>query len=253
MNYPGNLKNALTQNASEFSQKNGFDGIKHQTAYVFNDLSMNFFTESFENISLIADYKKRLSKLHSHFKDSNIFEMQSSNSSDALLMNIFANPNILKWKSLRNLLLVSENEKVVFGWNPILENETNNKTEIDMLIGNNIFEAKLTESDFTSKEISIVNSYPHVNDILDLSLLTNDKRVSNYQLIRNVVVAYKYDFNFYLLVDERRLDLIREFYNVKLAIKDKRLSERLFFITWQEIVACVGKDLKQFITEKYFK
>ena len=130
----------------------------------------------------------------------------------------------------------------MFGWNPELANEANHKTEIDMLVGNCIFEAKLTESDFTSKSIDKVLTYQDVEQIFDLSFLVKDSLVTNYQLIRNILVANKYNYNFFLILDERRIDLIREFVYILIAIKDKVLAQRIKFVTWQEISACLGKD-----------
>ena len=43
-----------------------------------------------------------------HTKVQNAYEMQSSNSSDALLMNIFCHPKLNSWKGIRNLFGVSD-------------------------------------------------------------------------------------------------------------------------------------------------
>ena len=177
--------------------------------------------------------------------------MQSSNSSDALLMNIFAYPNILENESLRNLLGVNQNECIEFGWNPVFENETT-KTEIDMKIGNSIFEAKLTESNFTKKSQNIVLNYPNVKQVIDLTVLYKGEDVLYYQLIRNLLTAYKYKGDFKLIVDESRSDLIRAFKKVKDAIKTEELKNRFNFLTWQEITEKLGDDLKKYIAKKYF-
>ena len=253
MNYSSKLKKVLLQNAIDLAKKYSYRGEVHKTAFIFDKISDNFYTDSYNNIDKISEYKVRLEKQHSHFaKELGIREMQSSNSSDTLLMNIFTYPNILKWKSIRDLLSVNEYDKIEFGWNPGFENETSRSTEIDMRIGDVIFEAKLTEQDFTSKELSIVRTYHKVDDIIDLKLLLNRDRVSNYQLIRNVLAAHRHDYRFFLLLDERRIDLIRKFFDVKLAIKNVNLQNRCEFITWQELTSCLGKYLKQYITEKYF-
>lgn len=251
MNYSDRLRKILLKNAKEYCSKNSFYGIEHDSAFLFNDISMNFNIDSYKNICQQMGYVKRLNKQHSNA--SGYKEMQSSNSSDALLMNIFGNPNIKNWKSLRDLLKISTNDNIEFGWNPQFENEKNHKTEIDMLIGNNIFEAKLTEKDFTIKDLNVVLSYSNVEQVFDLESLILDAKVYNYQLIRNILTAFKYDFNFILIVDERRIDLIREFYKTKSAIKVNALAIRCDFITWQEIASCLGKDLKKFIIDKYLK
>ena len=252
MNYSNKLKEIVRQNAIELSEKNHYKGSKYESAFVFDDISNNFHDDSYKNIKANHHYYERLKKSHSFFsKEKEIREMQSSNSSDALLMNIFAHPKILQWKSVRDLLSVNEYDNIEFGWNPGFENETRS-TEIDMRIGNVIFEAKLTEQDFTSKKLPVVRTYTDVDDIIDLRLLLNRNMVSNYQLIRNMLAAQKHGYKFILLLDERRTDLIRKFYDVKLAIKNVHLKNRCEFITWQELTSCLGKHLKQYITGKYF-
>lgn len=250
MNYSDRLKNRLLLNALNLCEKKLFSGIQRESAFLFNDISMSFHPDTFANICKNIAYKKRLDKTHPNvpgFK-----EMQSSNSSDALLMNIFAHPKIKEWKSLRDLISIDQSDKIEFGWNPVFANETNHKTEIDMKIGNSIFEAKLTEKDFTQKELKVVLTYSNVENIIDLKDLTNNNIVSNYQLIRNLLAAEKYDYKFNLLIDETRTDLIREFYKVKNAIKVKYLLDNFNFLTWQEIANSVGLELKNYVTEKYF-
>ncbi len=250
MDYSQRLKKRLLANALHLCDKTSLKGTDKASAFLFDDISMSFFPETYGNICTNVDYKKRLDKPHSNVP--NFKEMQSSNSSDALLMNFFAHPQIKEWKSVRDLLSINKSDNIEFGWNPQFPNETNHKTEIDMKIGNSIFEAKLTEKDFTSKELQIVLGYSNVEKLIDLQSLTHDNVVSNYQLIRNLLTAKQYDYRFNLLIDESRIDLIREFYKVKNAITDQQLGEKFNFITWQEISNCVGADLKQFITEKYF-
>lgn len=250
MDYSIRLKERLLANALNLCDKKSFSGIQRESAFLFNDIAMSFYPDTFTSICDNIDYKKRLDKPHS--KVPNFKEMQSSNSSDALLMNFFAHPGIKEWKSLRDLISINKSDNIEFGWNPEFSNETSHKTEIDMKIGNSIFEAKLTEKDFTSKELQVVLEYSNVENIIDLQVLTNKNVVSNYQLIRNLLTAEKYDYKFNLLIDESRIDLIREFYKVKSSIKASYLSDNFNFITWQEISNCVGIDLKNYITEKYF-
>ena len=250
MDYSNRLKERLLSNALNLCDKKSFNGNQRESAFLFNDLAMSFHPDTFANISKNNDFKKRLDKPHSNVP--NCKEMQSSNSSDALLMNFFAHPKIKEWKSLRDLVSINQSDNIEFGWNPTFSNETNHKTEIDMKIGDSIFEAKLTEKDFTEKELRVVLAYSNIENIIDLRGLTNNSVVSNYQLIRNLLTVDKYGCKFNLLIDETRIDLIREFYKVKCAIKNSYLSDNFNFITWQEISNCVGLDLKNFITEKYF-
>lgn len=251
MNHSDRLKKRLLFNALNLCEKKTFHGIQRDSAFLFNDISMSFHPESFADICNKVTYKGRLDKTHQNvpgFK-----EMQSSNSSDALLMNFFAHPKIKEWKSLRVLISIDQSDNIEFGWYPVFANETTtHKTEIDMKIGNSIFEAKLTEKDFTQKDLKVVLTYSNIQNIIDLKDFTNNNIVSNYQLIRNLLTAEKYNFKFNLLIDESRTDLIREFYKVKSAIKVKSLQDNFNFLTWQEISNSVGLDLKNYITEKYF-
>tara|TARA_R110002072_G_scaffold7503_2_gene40599 strand:+ start:350500 stop:351249 length:750 start_codon:yes stop_codon:yes gene_type:complete len=249
MSYTKRLKNRLKQNAIEICKSIHEKGEERKTGILFPSISLNFDPETYANINAKPDFKKRLDK--SHPKAKGYKEMQSSNSSDALLMNIFSNPNILKIKGIRDLLGINKDDNIEFGWNPIFENERT-KTEIDMKIGSTIFEAKLTEKDFSAKDIHFVLAYANVEELLDFETLIKEDKILHYQLIRNLLTANQYGFNFFLIVDETRTDLIRSFYQVKMAIKDKDLSSRFNFLTWQEITEKLGGDLKKYITRKYF-
>lgn len=243
------LKDRLKKNALKICEDLGEQSDERKSAVLFPNLKLSFHSKTFSNINSNKEFLKRLNKSHSKAKGYK--EMQSSNSSDALLMNIFAYPNILENKRLMSLLGVNQNECIEFGWNPVFENETR-KTEIDMKIGNSIFEAKLTESNFTKKSQNIVLNYPNVEQVIDLTALYKGEDILYYQLIRNLLTAYKYNGNFNLIVDESRGDLIGAFKKVKEAIRTKELKNRFNFLTWQEITDTLENDLKQYITKKYF-
>jgi len=67
-------------------------------------------------------------------------------------MNICCYPRILGRKSLRDLLGIAKAVSPEFGapGNVPLSNGHRDTTEVDMLLGDTFFEAKLTETDFTS-------------------------------------------------------------------------------------------------------
>lgn len=122
-----------------------------------------------------------------------------------------------------------------------------------MKIGDNLFEAKLTESDFTTKELSTVLNYNQVLDVFDIDKLkVNEDKVKNYQLIRNILAAKKYNCTFKVILDARRTDLIRDFMVTIDAVKDDKLRSKINFVTWQEITSLCGKDLKEYLEDKYF-
>ena len=121
-----------------------------------------------------------------------------------------------------------------------------------MRIGETIFEAKLSETDFQTKEIDTVRQYQPDGGFIDLAQLTGDSGiVRNYQLIRNFVAAHRYGYRFVLLVDARRPDLIREFVATLLAVHDRDFTARCAFVTWQELVSTLGRDLRVFLRLKY--
>ena len=87
------LKDRLKKNALKICKDLGEQSDERKSAVLFPNLKLSFHPKTFSNIHSNEDYKNRLNK--SHTKAKGYKEMQSSNSSDALLMNIFAYPNIL--------------------------------------------------------------------------------------------------------------------------------------------------------------
>ena len=254
LDYSKRLKKRIKENSEKMALKYSLKGKEYDSAYVYEDIAMNFNKESYCNIMKNENWKTRLNKEHNFLKEDNTLEMQSSNSSDALLMNIFCFPKINNWKGLKNLLEVENFDSIEFGWNPFFKNEKIKfPTEIDMKINKTIFEAKLTETDFTRKEKTHVELYENFNKIFEKKTMkVKADNYLHYQLIRNVLTAYKYNLNFILLLDESRTDLIKYLFEIILSIKDKNLREKIRFLTWQEIVYECGKELRYFIEEKYF-
>ncbi len=258
MSFSEILRKNLKQSALEYISEHEISGERYQifdSAIIFqtkeDDYSdnPNFHTKSLKAILNNEDWRVRLAKIHSHFKDGTT-EMASSNSSDALLMNIFCHPDFFTWSGPKKNLGFAD-ETPEFGWNPELEFETRN-TEVDMKLGDNIYEAKLTESDFTEKKIDgLTERYPGIDDIFYLEDLMNGNKVRHYQLLRNIYAAYKKDKSFRLICDARRPELISALYETTCAIKDYDSRKKIGFITWQHIASYTGKDLKEFLKLKY--
>ncbi len=252
MNHSKKLKMRLRKNAVDHMVWEITKNQNTNTAFIFDNLKSNFIDKSFNEIMNHPEWFERLEKKHTSFTNETK-ELQSSNSSDALLMNIFCYPKILEWKGVRDLLGVNENDNIEFGWDPKIDNNSRGQnTEIDMKIGDKIFEAKLTESSFTKVDKNKLKKYKDLSNIIDLTDLEEGDMVTNYQLIRNILAVYKHGFTFYLLVDESRTDLIREFYRTKAAILDSRFKSKVKLLTWQELIEVCGKELKAFINRKYF-
>ena len=124
----------------------------------------NFLPESYQAILKNENWRGRLSKAHSQGKsalprrDTPWKELDSCNSSDALLMNIFCYPGMLRQPRLASLLGTESEVSPEFGMKaPVpLANGRTDRTEVDMRFGDLLVEAKLTESDFQCREASVV-------------------------------------------------------------------------------------------------
>ncbi len=252
-NYSGKLKTQLIELGIKYAKNHNITNYKkHKSALIF-DIKDNIITSSYKPIKSSNDWEKRLEKPHTHFPNSNVKELSSSNSSDALLMNIFCHPELNKWKSIKKLFNQVE-IKPNFGYKPGVEKDGGkpDDTEIDMKLKNMYIEAKLTESDFTKKDKSIVESYDKFEEVFEKNYLEQDSnKYYKYQLIRNILAAYQDGVNFILLCDARRPDLIRDFYLTVRCVKNVSLRSRCNIIFWQEVCKCVGGNLKPFLIEKY--
>jgi hypothetical protein len=197
-----------------------------------------------------------LLKPHQKYGSLGYKEMQSSNSSDALAMSIFCHPELINWKGVANLFGNSPITKIEFGQDPKILKKGNPEprpTEVDVLINNKIIcEAKLTESDFTEKEKPSVEEYDDFAIVFETDKLSqNEKVYHNYQLIRNILAAHKHQNSFVLLCDARRPDLVRAFIETVVCIKEISLRTRCKIVFWQDIAAASGKDLQDFLRDKY--
>jgi hypothetical protein len=213
-----------------------YAGFATPTAFIYSDVSMNFSPESFAAIQARPEWKARTRKRHSTFKNG-IIEMQSCNSSDARLMNVFCHPSAAANSSLHEKLGIITWETPVFGWKANLPNELRRyPTECDMKIGDTIVEAKLTEKDFTQKCSDVVERYPGFFEIFDAAKLPRDgDEYLHYQLIRNITVAQVYGFRFVLIIDERRKDLKEAFEAVRACVRDEELRSRCGVVGWQDL------------------
>jgi hypothetical protein len=220
----------------------------------------NFFDESYAAMLAIPQWRKRLEKVHTSGRSSlprsrrGWKELDSSMSSDALLMNIFCCPYVSDDPRVLGLLGIEAAELPQFGWRarvPLTKGLAD-RTEVDMKLGNMLFEAKLTESDFPSAEASVLARYRDFEDIFETAELRNKGgKLASYQLIRNVMAAYASDCGFCLLVDARRPDLIESWYAVLRYVRPVELRVRCKMLTWQELSAFLPEPLREFLDAKY--
>lgn len=230
------------------------------SSIIFYDIAYNFHPKSWQKINQVVSYKARTTKRHSRTITSGLFEMQSSNSSDALAMNIFCFPDFIKWKGVLKVFEIEEFKSIDFGVNPRIKKiegglVTGDSTEADVVINNSIIiECKLTEDGFYEKDREEVEKYIEFKKVFHIEKLRQDSiEYLNYQLIRNILAAHQINGRFILLCDMRRPDLVKSFYHTVRCIKDDCIDLRTNceIIYWQDIAKVCGTELQQFLKEKY--
>ena len=143
----------------------------------------NFFDPAFAAILARPEWLRRFGKVHAQAARSlprladdpgyRWRELDSSMSSDALLMNVFCAPGVVESASLRSALGVEDDAAPIFGWKARvpLANGRFDRTEVDMRLGSLLIESKLTESDFQTRTCALVESYRGFDSVFDPALL----------------------------------------------------------------------------------
>jgi hypothetical protein len=259
----------------------------------------NFFDQAYAAIEARPEWMRRFDKVHTQAARSlprserRWRELDSSMSSDALLMNCTCPPGVIESSVLKNMLGVEGSAVPNFGWKARvpLANGRFDRTEVDMLWGELLVEAKLTESDFQSCQESVLEMYRDVDEVFDRAMLPRveipvgrskietefpedysqvevlgdeDCRrelialpretvsaYASYQLIRNVLAAYAQRMSFCVIHDERRPDLREAWFQVMTAVKSAKMRVRLKVLTWQELSAALPEGLQEFLDVKY--
>ncbi len=225
----------------------------------------NFHPASYEKICATPEWARRLTKVHTASRrvraraDWQWMELDSVNSSDALLMNIFCHPEVFAGETLSpavaRLLGIDGASRPCFGINPgvPLRSGRVDRTEIDMQIGDLFVEAKLTESGFQQARPRLIERYRDFETVFDVSRLpwTPAGMVRGYQLIRNVLAAFAGEAAFCVLCDTRRHDLIEAWYAVMAAVWAPGFAWRLKLLTWQELARVLPVELQDFLEMKY--
>jgi hypothetical protein len=205
----------------------------------------NFIDASYRRIVADPAWSRRLTKAHTAKRqarptgaDEEIRgwrELDTATSSDALLMNIFCYPRLLAGGRLPALLGVEPGLRPEFGYRPAL-----------------LVEAKLTESDFQTAPLRLLERYPAFAEVFDRELLSVSRRgVASYQLIRGVLAAQAEAGSFAVFCDARRPDLIEAWHAVPRAVRSYELRSRLRLYTWQEIAGACPARVREFLAGKY--
>jgi hypothetical protein len=257
--------------------------LKHQVSYGSQPVVCfepegerhgNFLPETYRAILASPLWPRRLRKTHTSARsalprnDRGFWsELDSSNSSDALLMNVFCFPGVFEDGRVLSLLGVEEGAAPEFGFRarvPLVGGKFD-RTEVDMRLGSLLVEAKLTESDFQTGAKTMVESYRDVAEVFERRALpvwsapsrracgseTRATRYISYQLIRNVLAARANDCAFCVLCDARRPDLVQAWYEIMRCVRPVDLRLRCKVLTWQELAAVLPLRLEEFLEEKY--
>jgi hypothetical protein len=226
-----------------------------------DSLHGNFHPASYRAIKRNPQWRLRLDKVHTSARRSlpssergRWRELDSCMSSDALLMNVFCYPGVLRGPHVPRMLGLDPELSPQFGWRARvpLENNRCDRTEIDMRVGNLLVEAKLTEGDFQQAEKSKLSRYRDFLHVFDADrLVQSGGHYVSYQLIRNALAAYASRCSFCVLLDARRPDLIEAWYAVLKCVEPVDLRTACRVLTWQELARVLPEKLQIFLALKY--
>jgi hypothetical protein len=181
-------------------------------------------------------------------------ELDTCTSSDALLMNIFCHPGVLRARGVLSLLGAEATASPCFGYKarvPLASGRLD-RTEVDLRLGDVLIEAKLTEGDFQSARKDVVWGYRDFATVFDPEQLPQSRdRYLSYQLLRNVLAAHALQCSFCVLIDSRRPDLADGWYAVMKSVMPIDLRTRLRISTWQELARVLPRKVRDFLAEKY--
>jgi hypothetical protein len=220
----------------------------------------NFLPAAWRRIQANPAWKQRLAKVYTASRfvpraaDRRRFELDCANSSDALLMNVFCSPGIVRRREVCSLLAIEPGLQPEFGFRPgiPLANGRTDRTEIDMKLGTLFVEAKLTEGDFQRAPLRLLTRYRDFEGVFAAEQLpAAGDRLDSYQLLRGVLAAQAADASFLVLCDRRRPDLIERWFAVMQAVRDAALRTRLGVLTWQELAPALPRPMQRFLEEKY--
>jgi len=260
------LRHELSARNLAYARRHALDhresrGQPPVVCYVPNpDSHGNFLPQAYRAILNNTAWRRRLQKPHTSAYEAlpregiNWCELDSSSSSDALLMNIFCYPGTLKSKPLLDMLGIEDPVQPEFGVKARvpLANGRADRTEVDMQLGNLLVEAKLTETNFQQKAKHVVESYRDFEAVFDREELPqSDTMYSSYQLLRNVLAAFANHCSFCVMLDQRRPDLREQWFAVMRAVRVHDLRLRCKVLTWQELAQFLPAKLQNFLDEKY--
>jgi hypothetical protein len=220
----------------------------------------NFLRASFRRIQADPAWAARLEKAYTgaarlpRSGDRWRGELECAGSSDALLMNVFCYPGVLRRAGVCSRLGVNSGSRPEFGVRAGLamrKGETD-RTELDMAVDGLLVEAKLTETGFGRASRDRLSRYIDLEEHFALEdLPVSGGMFLGYQLVRGVLAAALRDSAYLVLLDERRADLQEICYRVLCAVRRADTRSRLRLLTWQELATALPPQLQTYLSEKY--
>lgn len=220
----------------------------------------NFLPAAYRRIVAEPAWARRLEKAYTggarvpRAGDRRRGELECAASSDALLMNVFCYPGVLRRARLCALLGLEPGLRPEFGVRALLPMRGGevDRTELDMRLGGLLCEAKLTEGGFGMASRERLLRYTGVGEVFETDELPWTARgVAGYQVVRGVLAAQAAGARFALLCDGRRADLVEQWLRVARAVRSSELRSRVQLCTWQEIAATLPPAVRRFLVEKY--
>jgi hypothetical protein len=220
----------------------------------------NFLPAAYKRILQQPAWKARLAKVYTGSRflprraDRMRGELECANSSDALLMNIFCYPGILRRQATCSLLGIPPGIHPEFGVRAgiPLKSGGQDRSEMDLKLGDLFIEAKLTEGDFQTARCDLVRRYRDLDSVFEVDRLPMQKeKYRSCQLIRGALTAHAYGASFAVVCDQRRQDLIDDCFEVMSAVASAELRCRMSVVTWQELSETLPSKVQAFLAEKY--
>jgi hypothetical protein len=220
----------------------------------------NFLPAAYKRILHQPAWKARLAKVYTGSRflprsaDRTRGELECANSSDALLMNIFCYPGILRRQAVCSLLGLPPGIRAQFGVRPgiPLKNGAQDRSEMDLKLGDLFLEAKLTEGDFQTARHDLVHRYRDLDAVFAVDRLPmRNEKYRSCQLIRGALAAHACGASFAVVCDQRRQDLIDDCFQVMSAVASAELRCRMSVVTWQELAETLPRKVRAFLGEKY--
>lgn len=220
----------------------------------------NFLRASYRRIAADAGWAARLGKTYTgsarlpRAGDRWRGELECASSSDALLMNVFCYPGVLRRVGVCGLLGVEAGVRPEFGVRAGLAMRRGevDRTELDMTLGDLLVEAKLTEGGFGRASLERLLRYEGVEEVVEVEELPRSGgQIAGYQIVRGVLAAARLGGRYLVLLDGRRRDLEEVCFRVLGAVRDGEVRRGFRLLRWQELAGVLPPALRGFLAEKY--